>query len=313
MVPVPPHLYRTTGAAQEASLRSSSEEPQSNRPTPKSLGFPAILTLRHLAHLTGAKYDYLRSVITRNHAGYRTFSIRKRSGGERLIACPEPTLAAVQRWIIDNVLTNCTSHQASCAYSKEILPPQMRSTAPSEAPIDHQNRYTYFFENISERRVYFVFRSCGYQPLVSFELARLCTRVSTGKSAREERWRSGRNRHDATITTYHSDIMGHLPQGAPSSPLLSNLASKDLDKAIKTIADDRRLLYTRYSDDLVFSTQEDIGHARAASLVHDLERVLASSGHSLHRKKTTILPPGARKIVLGLLVDGQKLKLDSRI
>src|SRR5579863_7561663 len=70
-------------------------------------------------------------------------------------------------------------------------------------------------------------------------------------------------------------------------------------------------IYTRYSDDLAFSTSGDFTRRTAERLVCDIERVLLAFGHALHRKKTTISPPGARKIVLGLLVGGDHLKLTS--
>ncbi len=78
-----------------------------------------------------------------------------------------------------------------------------------------------FFESISERRVYFAFRSCGYQPLVSFELARITTRVSSGKSIKEEQWHINQSEIPPGDRCLQDGHNGHLPQGAPTSPLLS--------------------------------------------------------------------------------------------
>lgn len=103
MISVSPHHYRkqatTLGIAQEV-VRRAIEQAE----TVERQGLPAVLTIRHLAHLTGADYKYLRSIVTRAHDGYAPFTISKRSGGKRLIAAPEPQLLAVQRWIARHVL-----------------------------------------------------------------------------------------------------------------------------------------------------------------------------------------------------------------
>jgi RNA-directed DNA polymerase len=307
MISASPHLYRQ--GAQDKSVRPEIvERALAQARSPERQGLPAILTLGHLAHLTGADYLYLRSVVMRERDGYRTFIIRKRGGGQRLIAAPEPKLAAIQRWIVDEILVKLSSHFASCAYSRKASPigcaqRHLRARWLVKADIHD------FFESISERRAYFVFRNCGYQPLVSFELARLCTRVSTGKSVNEPQWQIERPRQPSGIAAYKSSIMGHLPQGAPTSPMLSNLVSVPLDNLFQKVADKYDMTYTRYSDDLTFSTSGDFTHRDAAGLMCDIERVLVSFGHALHQKKSRISPPGARKIVLGLLVDGDQLKL----
>jgi RNA-directed DNA polymerase len=171
-----------------------------------------------------------------------------------------------------------------------------------------------FFESISERRVYFAFRECGYQPLVSFELARICTKISHGQSSREERWQSVRQRDPPGLPPYKSDTLGHLPQGAPTSPMLSNLVSEGLDRALQSVADRHGLVYTRYSDDVIFSTaSSNFSRTNAWHLVTEVERIFAAFGHELHRRKITIAPPGARKIALGLLVNGNSLRLSREL
>jgi RNA-directed DNA polymerase len=305
MISASPHLYRKS--AKDKGIRPEIVEralQQSKRP--EEQGLPAILTLGHLAHLTGADYQYLREIVTRERDAYRTFIIRKRNGGQRLIAAPEPKLVAVQRWIVDEVLLKRQSHSASFAYSRGASPlncARRHLGARWLVKVDIHD----FFESISERRAFFVFLSCGYQPLVSFELARLCTRISTGRSVNDQQWQVDRRSNG--IAAYSRGLMGHLPQGAPTSPLLSNLVSKPLDTVIEKVAEKYNVTYTRYSDDLAFSTSGDFTHQIATHLLTDVEHVLAAFGHIMHRKKTTISPPGARKIVLGLLVDGRQLKL----
>ena len=311
MIGTSPNLYRQE-AAEKGIKPTIVENAIRQANPPEANGLPAILTLRHLAHITGIDYLYLRRIARREYDPYRIFTIRKRSGGERLIAAPELPLGALQRWIVDNILLQRPASTASFAYSRgasSIACARRHLGAKWLVKIDIHD----FFESIGERRVYFVFRNCGYQPLVAFELTRLCTRISTGHSVNDARWQVPPHRRYDGLSAYAASIMGHLPQGAPTSPLLSNLVSIALDEAILKIASKYQVIYTRYSDDLTFSTGADFSHALSKAMLREVEHVLLTFGHAIHKKKTKISPPGSRKIVLGLLVDAEKLKLPRNV
>jgi RNA-directed DNA polymerase len=311
MIGTSPNLYRQE-AARKGIKSAIVENAISQAGPPEANGLPAILTLRHLAHITGIDYLYLRRITRREYDPYRIFTIRKRSGGERLIAAPEPPLGVLQRWIVDHILLKRRASTASFAYSRGASPivcARRHLGARWLVKIDIHD----FFESIGERRVYFVFRDCGYQPLIAFELARLCTRISTGDSVHDARWQVPPHRRLDGIPAYATPIMGHLPQGAPTSPLLSNLVSIALDEAILKIANKYQVTYTRYSDDLTFSTGARFSHALSKTMLQDVEHVLLAFGHAVHKKKTRISPPGSRKIVLGLLVDAEKPKLPRNV
>lgn len=307
MMSASPHQYRKAGLAEgrsaETIRRAIAQAERAERN-----GAPAILTLGHVAHVTGADYKYLRSIITRAHDAYKPFMIRKRGGGGRLIAPPEPQLLAVQRWIARNVLAQRPVHASSMAYAG--------GSSPLKCAMRHVGaRWLLkfdihdFFESIPEKRVYAVFRACGYQALVAFELTRLCTRVHSEYATIPQAWRSNRSHGTPAIQAYSDRRIGHLPQGAPTSPMLSNLVSKPMDTVCADLASAAGLVYTRYSDDIVFSTGEDLTRGDVRNLVNDVTRIFAAFGHVLHRKKITIAPPGARKLVLGLLVDGSAVRL----
>ncbi len=76
----------------------------------------------------------------------------------------------------------------------------------------------------------------------------------------------------------------------------------DFDEELANLAESRGLVYTRYSDDIVFSAIGTFTRRAAAALVNDASNALRNSGLEAHRRKTRIIPPGARKIVLGLTV-----------
>lgn len=99
--------------------------------------------------------------------------------------------------------------------------------------------------------------------------------------------------------------IGVLPQGAPSSPMLSNLAARDLDEALSNFADQHGLMYTRYADDLTLSAGGDLPEGKSVGDIHRaVIGAIRNSGFRENPKKTRIAGPGSKKIVLGLLVDG---------
>jgi len=158
-----------------------------------------------------------------------------------------------------------------------------------------------FFGQIYEPRVYDVFRSRGYDPLLALELARICTRVS-GREVQS-------TQDYAAIPTYRAGRLGRLPQGAPTSGALANAVATDLDGALNSFAIGHRLVYTRYSDDLVFSGGGEFDRSAATSLVNEITETVSTHGFLVHRKKTRVVPPGSRHIVLGLLVDDNEVRL----
>jgi RNA-directed DNA polymerase len=103
---------------------------------------------------------------------------------------------------------------------------------------------------VSERQVYRVFRGRGYSSLVSLELGRICTRVDGATVRRAD------TRYTA-IPLYSIEGPASLPQGGPTSGALANAVATPMDRALADLAEKQRFVYTRYSDDLVFSTGSD--------------------------------------------------------
>ena len=282
---------------------------------------PPIFTLKHLAELTGTEYAALRSMVKRDEPDpYRIFTIRKRPSydGERrfrLITVPRPSLLRTQKWICQQILANIVPHSSSVAFSKG-------DTVYAAANPHCESRWLIkmdvrnFFESINEISVYRIFRSIGYQPLLSFELARICTRLGGATPLRmTSRWNYN-SRQWSAISSYqvyrygHGPRVGHLPQGAPTSPMLANLAMREFDRRVDHLATHHGLRYTRYADDLTFSTvSDDFDRGRASHFIGLVYAEMGKVGLSPNVTKTRVASPGARKIVLGLLVDGKAPKL----
>ena len=273
-----------------------------------------VFTLKHLAMLTEVDYGLLRNFVNRSAKPYETFRIRKRPGPDgkkrtRLICAPTANLMQVQRWIAKNILGKTKPHEASVAFAPgsklyEAAEPHCR--ARWMIKLDVAN----FFESIPESAAYRVFRRLGFERLISFEMARVCTRVAEGHH-RPEKWKGRINSvQPPIIAGYGQEFQGHLPQGAPTSPMLANLACVRLDKRIAEIAAAEGLEYTRYADDMAFSTSsKSFTRARAATFIGKVYQEMGRAGLVPNRSKTTVVDPAGRKIVLGLLVDGRAPKL----
>jgi RNA-directed DNA polymerase len=276
---------------------------------------PPVFTLRHLAYLSNASYGFLRAIVSRDiNDAYRTFPIRKtiaepRRQSFRIICIPDPPLMRVQRWIANRILSRGRHHHASFAYAR-------KSSIKQAAQVHCECRWMIkcdvrrFFESISEIAAYRVFQRLGYQPLVSFELARICTRLGALTPARSHgQWRTYR-RDSYAIDAYQNARLGHLPQGAPTSPMLSNLAMVRFDCEIDKLSGTYDLAYTRYADDICLSSrQSNFDRRHVSSIIGEIYRIMGNAGLSPNFAKTRIIPPGARKICLGLLVDGSAPRL----
>ncbi|WP_460068882.1 reverse transcriptase family protein [Pseudomonas sp. S1_A06] len=273
---------------------------------------PPIFTLKHLAHLTDVPYPFLHRTISRKYRAeaYNVFKLKKHNAGHspdrfRWICAPTEDLLRVQRWINTHILSKIQPHEASFAYDNRngvLETAQLHCGATWLIKLDLTN----FFESILEPQVYELFRSFGYQPLVAFELSRLCTRVRASGNPDQ---RHG-NKPLPPGLPYSGDTrIGHLPQGAATSPRIANLVMQSLDETLQTYATENDLMYSRYADDLVFSSKGVFDRLQATQHIKAINKCIAEEGFWLNTAKTKIVTPGARKIVLGLLIDGDTPRL----
>src|SRR5699024_11048139 len=94
--------------------------------------------------------------------------------------------------------------------------------------------------------------------------------------------------------------------------MLANLAMRDIDEELQHLADSLNLVYTRYSDDIIFSTKGKFSRAEASTVIKQASFILKRRGLFPNRAKTAVIHPGARKIVLGLLVDQEHPRLSRK-
>lgn len=271
---------------------------------------PVILTLGHLSHITNVPYQFLYNIVKRQTDPYRVFTIKKRNGGKRYICIPENGLLDVQKWIHSNILCSSTTIQK--------LSPQVTAYIPKSSHIVNAKKHlgsewllkldiTSFFESISEKQVYHVFRSLGYRALVAFCFARLCTRVIPlyyDRRDKKKRWKTNSNNYKF----FSNQIVGHLPQGAPTSPMLANLVCIKLDKQLQSIAIREKLNFTRYADDITFSGLT-LSRKNLVCVSRKASKVISCFGFGVNVQKTNIVNSGSRKVITGLCVNDNVLRI----
>lgn len=228
---------------------------------------------------------------------YRHAWVAKSDGNFRLLEAPKETLKRLQRKVLAGILDAVPPHAAAHGFRAG------RSVVTNASP--HCGRavvlrfdLTAFFSTVSAGRVFGIFRTLGYPAVVAWVLTGLCT-TRTPRTV----WDARPNAHSGGD---HSDWLRlagrHLPQGAPTSPALANLAAYGLDARLTALADSLDATYTRYADDLTFSGGPDLS-AAAVRFGAAVGRVAADEGFAVNGGKTRILRRGSRQIVAGVVVN----------
>lgn len=266
---------------------------------------PVIFSLSHLCKLANVSYQEMHAIIARKYFTtfdypYRNFTIKKRSGGNRWISVPCPSLMIIQHWIASEILRQMKPHQAAYAYVNNLTSPikshvQSHCGAKWILKLDIKD----FFGSISEKQVYKVFKNYQYPDLLSFEMARLCTKISRNRKGKK--WVNTR-KNNVELSSYFSEYIGCLPQGAPTSPALSNLVCINMDEELSLLSRNNDANYSRYADDLCFSFYTT-NRRNVYMFKKQVCEILWKYGFQENIKKTHIVPPGARKIVTGLIIN----------
>ncbi len=202
---------------------------------------------------------------------YDVFQIPKRRGGFRTIHAPSPALADLQRRVYHKLLKELPVHEAATAY------------VPGRSILDNARPHA------------------GKAVVVNLDLEDFFG--STKKEKVWEFWRAvGWGRKAALVLTEVCTLDGALPQGAPTSPALSNAVCRLLDVRLCRLAESVGGAYTRYSDDITFSF-ESFGSRQRWALKRAYE-ILAEHGYRIQRKKRIrIQRRHQRQTATGLVVN----------
>lgn len=242
-----------------------------------------------------------RSVAHEKLRNYRYRIIPRRGGLPRILEAPKARLKEIQRWILHKILAQVPPHDAAQGFTRG------RSVASHARR--HSGRAVVlrldlkdFFASISAGRVFGIFRTLGYDRSVAHVLTGLCTNTipravwqavpgATDTALIEPRFWLGR----ALATP-------HLPQGAPTSPALANLAAFRLDRRLTGLAISATLTYSRYADDLTFSGSMQL-RRRGGHLQTLIAAIARDEGFAINERKTAMHSAGGRQSVCGIVVN----------
>ena len=245
--------------------------------------FSQLTTVDGLCQLLGVQKHLLQLLAVQPR--YNTFRVPKKNGTFRLIEDPEPHLKQVQKRL--NTYLQCVYYlrRTPAAYAFQISveedndPRNILTNARRHLgkPWMLNADFNDFFHQITDDWVRRLFQ----HDIFAFddELADLLTH----------------------LTTY----TGRLAMGAPTSPVLSNLAAIAFDEAMAEMTRGRGWTYTRFADDLTFSSDECIAPAQ----VREFRGLAATFGLVFNEAKFAVRSPAVPKTVTGLIVapDGVKL------
>lgn len=220
---------------------------------------------------------------------YREFKVPKRNGEMRLIEDPAPPLKSVLRKLNECLQAVYYFHKSGAAFGfltgcADDPPEHQRSIVgnarqhmgqPWMLNMDLED----FFHAIEATQITAIFLS----PPFSFpsELAQILTKLTTHRS--------------------------RLAMGAPTSPVLSNFAARKLDEDLEILASKRGWRYTRYADDMTFSSQSPISHDD----IEMLRQYFAAHDYENNERKTKLMSPDEPHTVTGILVGDGYLDLES--
>ena len=228
---------------------------------------PVIVDAVSLSKFVGIDFQYLCRMAYGTEHFYRIFSIPKKSGGIREISEPLPDLKYVQNWILHNILNYVAVSKYAKAYIKrQSIKQNVRFHRGQKVLVSMDVKD--FFPSIKIIDVFCIFKKMGYTEDVSWLLAHLCC------------------------------LDGKLPQGAPTSPYLSNIRMKAFDENVATYAIKKKWRYTRYADDLTFS-----GDGNVSELIRVVSKLLLDEHLYPNVKKTRVAHQNARQEVTGIVVN----------
>ncbi|MCR9201170.1 MAG: reverse transcriptase family protein [Planctomycetaceae bacterium] len=227
-----------------------------------------LLTTGELSDRLGLPVERLQAHVSQ----YREVLIPKPGGRQRRLEVPDEATKQLQRTILKRLLAAANSHPMACGFEE--------GASIVDAALPHEGKQVVvkmdirqFFESTSAQRVQAWFASIGWDD----EAAVLLTRLTT--------------------------CNGHLPQGAPTSPRLTNLVNARLDQALLLVARQHGGHYSRYADDITMSFSNRRGR-KIRGIVQVVRRILRSFGYTMHGgRKLKILRQHQPQKVLGLIVN----------
>lgn len=223
---------------------------------------------------------------------YRDFQIPKKSGGTRKISAPR---SHSYKYLLRYVGLILQSIYEPSTHAMGFIP---QRSIVDNAKVHIGMNYVFnidlkdFFPSIERARIVarLQVRPFNFTQEVALTIAGLCTMRVSNEEGAEKKYRYV------------------LPQGSPASPVITNLMCDKLDYVLAGVAKRFGLNYTRYADDITFSSMHNV-YQEDSDFRRELERVITSQGFTINEKKTRLDKAGARQEVTGLTVSKEKVNV----
>lgn len=267
------------------------EKKESDEAKLNAAGLPVLHTGPQLAEAMGIPLPQLRWLTFHRRGAalvhYHRYGIPKKTGGIRAISAPKKKLATAQQWVLDKILSKLKVDENAHGFVPQrsvVTNARPHVKKPVVINLDLRD----FFPTITFRRVKGLFVKVGYSEAVAAVLALLCT-----EPPRVEAELDGKKMRVAL-----GDRV--LPQGACTSPAITNVLCRRLDRRLNGIAKNVGFSYTRYADDLTFSGENP---DESAYIIGSVRTICAAEGFEIHGDKTKVMRKARRQEVTGVVVN----------
>ena len=220
---------------------------------------------------------------------YTYYWLRKNRGGYRLVEAPKQNLKYLQRKLLRTIIDRIPPHDAAHGFRRGR---SIHTYAGPHTGRDVVLRFDLenFFSHVSAGQVWGIFRTAGYPSSVAHLLAGLTTNAVPHDVLRSKPVDSALLRSP------------HLPQGAPTSPALANLAAYRLDLRLRALARRFEANYTRYADDIAVSGNgEFVDESHRFTFL--AQEIIRDEGFRLRQAKTTRRRSHQRQVLTGMVVN----------
>lgn len=249
----------------------------SNNVILNTLNVPIINDFEHLAEQLSLTKELLYFLTYKKQYCYTQKEIPKKDGTNRILYVPHLALKVVQKWILKEILEKINVSNQAMAFVPK------KNGIKDNAEYHKKNIFILemdiknFFNSIKEIQVFQLFCKIGYNTDVSAILANLCT---------------------------YKDV---LPQGAVTSPYIANLVTYHLDIRLNGLCSRRDIVYTRYADDLSFSSNN---RTKLNSVEKIIRCIVSDEGFKINEKKTRYLSNDVKKTITGITINNEELHVD---
>ena len=247
-----------------------------------TLLFENLTTLTFCENHLKLKLGFVKAILHNREQHYTSFLIPKSNGQTRVLRQPSVKLKLIQKRLLLFFETLADSKNPKSFYFKHSRHAHgfiKEKGILSHAAVHQGQKYILrvdlkeFFPSITFGRVLGLFQKLGFSRSVSILIANICSDPIEPLS---------------------------IPQGAPTSPFISNLLVKRLDKKIYALTRKWHVQYSRYADDLTFSHGSHFDYKK---FVVEVDRIVTSEHFSLNKDKTLWMPYSQRQMITGIIVN----------